>query len=60
MFPSLLGSHLAESEGEKLFDEVGIPLQIQPASIFPFSFPCYKSPDTKDDMVCQPGSFSGI
>ena len=46
-----LGSQLAESEGEKLFDEVGVPLQIQSASIFPFSFPSYKSPDTKDDMV---------
>lgn len=43
-------SQLAESEGEKLFDEVGVPLQIQSASIFPFSFPSYKSPDTKDDM----------
>ena len=46
-----VGSQLAESEGEKLFDEVGVPLQIQSASIFPFSFPSYKSPDTKDDMV---------
>ena len=46
-----VGSQLAESEGERLFDEVGVPLQIQSASIFPFSFPSYKSPDTKDDMV---------
>ena len=52
LFPILLGSQLAESEVEKLFDEVGVPLQITPASIIPFSFPSYKSPDTKDDMVC--------
>lgn len=43
-------SQLAESEVEKLFDEVGVPLHITPASIVPFSFPSYKSPDTKDDM----------
>ncbi|XP_068715346.1 cilia- and flagella-associated protein 221-like isoform X1 [Montipora foliosa] len=43
-------SQLADGEAEKLFDQVGVPLEITPESIFPFSFPSYKSPDTKDDM----------
>ncbi|PFX33812.1 Primary ciliary dyskinesia protein 1 [Stylophora pistillata] len=43
-------SQLAESEGEKFFDEDEVPLQISSEGIFPFSFPSYKSPDTKDDM----------
>ena len=34
-----------------MFDEVKFPLLITPEAIFPFSFPTYKSPDTKDDMV---------
>ena len=46
-----LGSQLAESEEEKLFDEVEVPLRISSEGIFPFCFPSYKSPDTKDDMV---------
>ena len=51
MFVVLAGSQLAESEEEKLFDEVGAPLNMSPEAIFPFSFPSYKSPDTKEDMV---------
>ncbi|CAH3130560.1 unnamed protein product [Pocillopora meandrina] len=43
-------SQLAESEEEKLFDEVEVPLRISSEGIFPFCFPSYKSPDTKDDM----------
>lgn len=46
-----LGSQLADSEAEKLVDDAKFPLLITPESIFPFSFPAYKSPDTKDDMV---------
>ncbi|KAJ7384106.1 hypothetical protein OS493_023430 [Desmophyllum pertusum] len=43
-------SQLAESEEEKLFDEAEVPLLIKSEGIFPFCFPSYKSPDTKDDM----------
>ena len=50
-FHCFLGSQLAESEEEKLFDEVEVPLRISSEGIFPFCFPSYKSPDTKDDMV---------
>ena len=50
-FHCILGSQLAESEEEKLFDEVEVPLRISSEGIFPFCFPSYKSPDTKDDMV---------
>ena len=50
-FYCILGSQLAESEEEKLFDEVEVPLRISSEGIFPFCFPSYKSPDTKDDMV---------
>lgn len=52
--PMISGSQLAESEEEKLFDEVQVPLQIRSEGIFPFCFPSYKSPDTKDDMVREP------
>lgn len=51
LFHCFLGSQLAESEEEKLFDEVEVPLRISSEGIFPFCFPSYKSPDTKDDMV---------
>jgi len=51
LFSWFLGSQLAESEEEKLFDEVQVPLQIKCEGISPFCFPSYKSPDTKDDMV---------
>ena len=50
-FHCFLGSQLAESEEEKLFDEVEVPLRISSEGVFPFCFPSYKSPDTKDDMV---------
>lgn len=50
-FHCILGSQLAESEEENLFDEVEVPLRISSEGIFPFCFPSYKSPDTKDDMV---------
>ncbi|XP_029201287.2 LOW QUALITY PROTEIN: cilia- and flagella-associated protein 221-like [Acropora millepora] len=43
-------SQLADSEAEKLVDDAKFPLLITPEAIFPFSFPAYKSPDTKDDM----------
>lgn len=48
---SHLGSQLADGEAEKLIDDAKFPLLITPEAIFPFSFPAYKSPDTKDDMV---------
>lgn len=51
-FSWFLGSQLALSEEEKLFDEVQVPLRIKSEGISPFCFPSYKSPDTKDDMVC--------
>ena len=51
LFSWFSGSQLAESEEEKLFDEVQVPLRIKSEGIFPFCFPSYKSPDTKDDMV---------
>ena len=51
LFHCFLGSQLAASEEEKLFDEVEVPLRISSEGIFPFCFPSYKSPDTKDDMV---------
>jgi len=51
IFSLHLGSQLADSEAEKLVDDAKFPLLITPESIFPFSFPAYKSPDTKDDMV---------
>jgi len=51
LFFWFLGSQLAESEEEKLFDEVQVPLRMNCEGISPFCFPSYKSPDTKDDMV---------
>ena len=44
-----LGSQLAESEEEKILDDMSF--SIRPEDIHHFSFPTYKSPDTKDDMV---------
>lgn len=40
---------MAESEEEKLFIE--LPNSICASWVHPFSFPVYKSPDTKDDLV---------
>jgi len=59
---------MAESEEERILTR--IPTSFDPALVHPFSFPAYKSPDTKDDMVlhlilfmysmfvCQPIQFS--
>ena len=58
LFSWFLGSQLAESEEEKLFDEVQVSLRIKCEGISPFCFPSYKSPDTKDDMVCFSKNFS--
>ena len=45
------GSQLAQSEEERILD--GTLALIQPEDIHHFSFPTYKAPDTKDDMVSQ-------
>ena len=58
LFSWFLGSQLAESEEEKLFDEVQVSLRIKCEGISPFCFPSYKSPDTKDDMVRFSKNFS--
>ena len=40
---------MAESEEERILDDMSAT--IRPQDIHHFSFPTYKSPDTKDDMV---------